>query len=149
MWTVYLVLSAAVLPTCVCVIYRPKTAKSVKRAKRSHEAVVLLIDIGEPVSHEDKDGQSFLLKSKQCASRIIQRKIFSDATDQFSLIFVGSSKTDNDLNYPHIEVKQKWFVPPNWDLLKAVDDMKATDVKSADWLDGLIVAVNLLKHETE
>uniref|UniRef100_A0A1B6HY89 Ku domain-containing protein n=1 Tax=Homalodisca liturata TaxID=320908 RepID=A0A1B6HY89_9HEMI len=113
------------------------------------EAVVLLIDIGEPVSHEDKDGQSFLLKSKQCASRIIQRKIFSDATDQFSLIFVGSSKMDNDLNYPHIEVKQKWFVPPNWDLLKAVDDMKATDVKSADWLDGLIVAVNLLKHETE
>uniref|UniRef100_A0A1B6GA37 VWFA domain-containing protein n=1 Tax=Cuerna arida TaxID=1464854 RepID=A0A1B6GA37_9HEMI len=119
------------------------------RQSKPMEAVVLLIDIGEPVSHEDKDGQSFLLKSKQCASRIIQRKIFSDAADQFSLIFVGSNKTENDMDYPHIEVKQRWFVPPNWDLLRAIENMKTTDVNSADWLDGLIVAVNLLKHETE
>lgn len=40
------------------------------------EAVALVIDVGQTVAQEDGKGQSFISKSKLCASKIVQRKVF-------------------------------------------------------------------------
>lgn len=63
------------------------------------------------------------------------------------MILVGSEKTENELDYPNIEVKNKWLTVPNWDMLKTVESLTASNV-TADWLDALIVSINLLKNES-
>lgn len=34
-------------------------------------------------------------------------------------------------------------------MLKDIDNLSATSITTGDWLDGLVVAINLLKNESE
>jgi hypothetical protein len=78
-------------------------------------------------------------------------QIFSGAKDEYCLVLIGSEDTKNDLNYQHVYVKNQYFCSPNWNLLKEIGTLSVTHGVSAksDWLDGLIVAVNLLKDEAQ
>lgn len=76
-------------------------------------------------------------------------QIFSDTKDQFGLILVGSEETNNQQGYPHICTKNEWLTTPNWKMLKHIESLSATSVSTGDWLDGLVVAINFLKSESE
>lgn len=62
---------------------------------------------------------------------------------------MGSKATSNELDYPNILVVNKWLTMPNWEMVKSVEDLSPTDIETADWLDALIVAINILKTESE
>ncbi len=65
----------------------------------------------------------------------------------------GCSKTDNKLadegEYRNIAVITKKLVTADWELLSRVNEQKLHDFTSADWLDALVIAMQLLKDEME
>ncbi|XP_054268759.1 X-ray repair cross-complementing protein 5-like isoform X2 [Macrosteles quadrilineatus] len=125
----------------------------VRSKMKIKEGVVLVIDVGEAVGNLVGNGKSFLENSKICASRIIQRKIFANSQDEFGLVLIGSEETKNELNYPNVYVQNSYFSCANWNLMKNISNLTVAkhsgNSSNSDWLDGLIVAVNLLKEESE
>ena len=46
----------------------------------------------------------YLERAANCTSEIVQRKLFAEAEDKYALILVGTRRSSNNLNYPHISV---------------------------------------------
>ncbi|KAK3920864.1 X-ray repair cross-complementing protein 5 [Frankliniella fusca] len=119
----------------------------------SAEAIVVVLDVGANVSQEKvSNGETFLENAKLCATKIIQRKIFSKTKDEIGLIFVGSEQTNNQLadgeGYKHIEIAHQLKLA-NWKMVKSIAQYQKGTAKSGDWLDALIVAADYLKTATE
>ncbi|XP_067009130.2 X-ray repair cross-complementing protein 5 [Anabrus simplex] len=116
---------------------------------RTKEAIVIVLDVGRNVSQEvHQDGKTFLELSKSCIMRIIERKIFSLAKDEIGMVLVGSKESANPLEYHHIS-EAFVLTLPSWKMLKIVEkDIVGTN-EVADWLDGIVIAMNMLKMESE
>lgn len=126
-----------------------------KRGKQC-EAIVLVLDVSAAVKDKFLDGQSFLDKTKDCVSMILQRKIFSDSIDEIGVILFGSDETKNELaednfsdQYQHINVVTECLMIPTWDIVKKVLKLHATNITNTDWLDAIIVAMQFIKTQTE
>ncbi|PNF22251.1 X-ray repair cross-complementing protein 5 [Cryptotermes secundus] len=89
----------------------------------------------------------FLENSKKCVSMILKRKIFANLKDEVTLILLGSDETQNSLNYKNISVTHSLALS-SWEMVQFVEDLTGTMV-NADWLDAIVVAMNVLKEETE
>ena len=86
---------------------------------------------------------------------MVQRKVYSEADDRYALILVGTRRTKNDLGYPHISVihcSEEILTKANFSLLEYIEkDLKhaaGPDVESGDWMDAIIVAMDLLHNLT-
>lgn len=135
--------------------FRLRVKMPPKRGKQC-EAIVLVLDVSSAVKDKFLDGQSFLDKTKECVSMILQRKIFSDSTDEIGVILFGSDETKNELaednfgdQYQHINVVTEWLMIPTWDIVQNVLKLHPTNVTSTDWLDAVIVAMQFIKTQTE
>lgn len=117
-------------------------------ARIQKEAIVIILDVGHSVSQDRKNMKSgFLENSIQCVSMILKRKIFANLKDEVALILLGSNETQNSLNYKNIKVTHSLALP-SWEMVQFVEDLTGTTV-NADWLDAIVVAMNVLKEETE
>jgi hypothetical protein len=74
-------------------------------------------------------------------------QIFASSKDEIALILLGSKETENRLNYKNIKVTHPLLLP-SWELVQFVEDLEGTMV-NADWLDAIVVAMDVLKEETE
>jgi hypothetical protein len=74
-------------------------------------------------------------------------QIFANLKDEVALILLGSNETENSLNYKNIKVTHSLALPC-WEMVQFVEDLTGTMV-NADWLDAIVVAMNILKEETE
>ena len=68
--------------------------------------------------------------------------------DELAIVLMGTEDTENNLDYKHITVPFSLGLP-SWDILQLLEgDLKGTS-KDADWLDALVVAMDLLKQESQ
>jgi hypothetical protein len=74
-------------------------------------------------------------------------QILGQSKDEVALILLGSDETENSLNYKNIKVTHSLALP-SWEVLQFVNNLKGTTV-NADWLDAIVVAMNVLKEETK
>jgi len=74
-------------------------------------------------------------------------QILGNFKDEVALILLGSDETENSLNYKNIKVTHSLALP-SWEMVQFVDDQKGTTV-NGDWLDAVVVAMDVLKKETE
>ena len=66
---------------------------------------------------------------------------------------MGCDDTENDLNsslegYENISETIPLSIP-NWDMLRTLEKIEASDTANSDWVDGLVVALNYLKIQAE
>lgn len=78
-------------------------------------------------------------------------QLFTKPKDEVSLLLIGTEITDNDLNeelggYEHISTGFP-MEATNWKMIKYVEKSidPPSDSITADWLDGIVVAMNYLK----
>jgi hypothetical protein len=73
-------------------------------------------------------------------------QILASLKDEIALILLGSDETNNSLNYKNISVTHSLALP-SWEMVQFVEDLKESMV-NADWLDAIVVAMDVLKEET-
>ena len=113
------------------------------------EAICLLIDTGVTASQSAEGRKSFLKASLECASLVVERKLFSESKDEVSVILFGSEETNNNLGYENINVLERGLGLADWDLITFLrDHVQGTSLES-DWLDCVIVALDFLRSASE
>ncbi|KAG7158268.1 X-ray repair cross-complementing protein 5-like, partial [Homarus americanus] len=110
------------------------------------EGIVVVMDVGPGV--RAGVGETFFSQSKTCLVNILQRKLFAEkCRDMVGIVLFGTNDTENRLakanQYQHITVmKEPRFV--DWQMIAEVDDLPRGN-SPGDWLDALIVAMDLLQ----
>jgi len=113
------------------------------------EAICLVIDTGVTASQKPEGSKSFLEASLECASLIVERRLFSESKDELAVILFGSQETNNNLEYENINVIERGLAVADWDLITFLrEHVQGTNLEP-DWLDGLIVALDFLKGASE
>ena len=113
------------------------------------EAACIILDTGFTASQKPEGGRSFLDISQELASLFVERRLFSESKDEISLILAGSEETSNPMDYDNISVFERGFAPADWDLVTFLrSHVEGTQVE-ADWLDSVIVAMDLLRTAQE
>jgi hypothetical protein len=74
-------------------------------------------------------------------------QILANLKDEIALILLGSNETGNGLDYKNIKLTHSLALP-SWEMVQFVNDLKGTTV-NGDWLDAVVVAMDVLKTETE
>lgn len=117
------------------------------------EATIIVLDVGEnTLVTSGKGGSSFFQRAKACVSKIIQKKIFAKPKDEVALLLIGCDETANDLNasmagFENI-VEKIPLQTPAWEMVRLLEKLQPCDF-SSDWVDGLVVAINFAKNETQ
>ncbi|XP_023334987.1 X-ray repair cross-complementing protein 5 [Eurytemora carolleeae] len=85
----------------------------------------------------------------ECASLLVERKLFEETKDEFGLVFFGTEGTKNPLSYENVEISKRGFCRADWDTVKYLrEHIVGTEVEG-DWVDGLVVALDFLRRESE
>ncbi|XP_063365674.1 uncharacterized protein LOC134654158 isoform X2 [Cydia amplana] len=132
-------------------------------APKVDQGTIIILDVGRNVSSpeeaEDKkesapaeDNRTFFLKAKECAARIIERKIMTQAKNFVGVTLLGSKKTNNKMAeevggaFRHIDVLSP-LQTPTWQMIRDLPE----EVRNyrGDWFDALIVAADQFKDEME
>lgn len=117
-----------------------------------HDALVIVLDVGKTVSELNVgENKSFVEKSKDCVSWILQRKLIAQSKDHVALVLMGTDETDNALDqdvYENIACKFD-FQRVSWDMLKFIETQVKSTNKVADWIKALVVSLDLLKNHEE
>ena len=74
-------------------------------------------------------------------------QILGNFKDEVALILLGSKETENSLNYKNIKLTHSLALP-SWEMVQFVNDLEGTTV-NGDWLDAVVVAMDVLKKESE
>jgi len=115
------------------------------------EAICLVIDVGSTASQKaaGPDGSSFLDAARECASLLVERKLFSESKDELGVVLFGTQDTSNNLNYENVRVLERGLCKADWDTVKYLQQhVEGTNVES-DWIDAVVVALDFLKSQTE
>ncbi|XP_035444431.2 X-ray repair cross-complementing protein 5 [Spodoptera frugiperda] len=114
------------------------------------QGTILILDIGRNVSAVDeKDEKCFFQSARECAARIIERKILNQGKNLIGIILVGSKTTNNNLAkqfdgaFKRIQVLSD-MVTPTWEMIRQLPE-QPTDTKG-DWFEALIVAADYYKN---
>ncbi|CAG9536799.1 unnamed protein product [Cercopithifilaria johnstoni] len=123
---------------------RPK-----KRARKaSHECTVILVDVG---ANMNKEGVAItdMELAKDAVEWIITRKIFTESTDDFTLVLFGSEVTQNPVtDDENIFFCEEEMQQAKIDWLRLIDkEIKPSKSITGDFLAALIVALDYMqKH---
>ncbi|XP_047480476.1 X-ray repair cross-complementing protein 5-like [Penaeus chinensis] len=109
------------------------------------EGIVVVLDVGPGVRASTET--SFFSQAKKCLTNILQRKMFAEkCKDQVGVVLFGTDGTDNNLasgdQYQHITVLRE-IMTVDWDMMNEVDQVPFGKAR-ADWLDALVVAMDLM-----
>ncbi|XP_068618042.1 X-ray repair cross-complementing protein 5 [Battus philenor] len=101
------------------------------------QATLIIFDIGINTLEVQGD-KNFFQRSKECITRIIERKIMSQENELIGIILMGSNKIDlNSELYKNIEIFNK-LQAPSWEMIRNLPN-KPTQ-SSNDWFSALIDA---------
>ncbi|XP_071804212.1 X-ray repair cross-complementing protein 5-like isoform X1 [Asterias amurensis] len=119
-------------------------------AGKDKEAIVMCLDVGPSMNQGPHGHTTSLETAIEIMTLILQRKLFAESKDEVGLVLFGTEGTANHLSddgYKNI-TEARPVAPVNLDLIKHIK----TDIKpgpqSADYVDALIVAMDLLKMLT-
>uniref|UniRef100_A0A8C9TCI2 X-ray repair complementing defective repair in Chinese hamster cells 5 n=1 Tax=Scleropages formosus TaxID=113540 RepID=A0A8C9TCI2_SCLFO len=119
--------------------------------KQGNAALVLCMDVGFSMSDSAPGLQSSFEEAKKVIRKFVQRQVFAENKDELGLVLFGSDGTKNPLadggQYQNICVHRHLMIP-DFELLKEIQNDVQPGSKQADWLDALVVCMDLLQKET-
>uniref|UniRef100_A0A158Q7C1 Methionine--tRNA ligase, mitochondrial n=1 Tax=Elaeophora elaphi TaxID=1147741 RepID=A0A158Q7C1_9BILA len=122
---------------------RPK-----KRAKKtSHECTVILVDVGANMNREEIATTDMEL-AKDAVEWIITRKIFTESTDEFTLVLFGSEVTQNPVtDDENIFFCDEEMQQAKIDWLRFIaKEIKPSKSVNGDFLAALIIALDYMRN---
>ncbi|KFO20200.1 X-ray repair cross-complementing protein 5 [Fukomys damarensis] len=120
-------------------------------ARSGKAAVVLCMDVGFAMSNSFPGEESPFEQAKKVMTMFIQRQVFAESKDEIALVLFGTDSTDNALaagdQYQNITVHRHLKLP-DFDLLEDIDSRILPGSQQADFLDALIVCMDVIQRET-
>ncbi|XP_008053748.2 X-ray repair cross-complementing protein 5 [Carlito syrichta] len=119
---------------------------------RNKAAVVLCMDVGVAMScNSFPSEESPFEQAKKVITMFVQRQVFSESKDEIALVLFGTDGTENALavrnQYQNITVHRHLMLP-DFDLLEEIQNKIQAGSQQADFLDALIVCMDVLQRET-
>ncbi|XP_009273242.1 PREDICTED: X-ray repair cross-complementing protein 5 isoform X1 [Aptenodytes forsteri] len=103
------------------------------------------------MSNSASGEESSLEQAKKVMTKFVQRQVFAESKDEVAVVLFGTDGTRNDLargdQYQNITVHRSLMLP-DFDLLEDIQDVIKPDSEQADFLDAIIVCMDLLQKET-
>ncbi|XP_037767924.1 X-ray repair cross-complementing protein 5 isoform X2 [Chelonia mydas] len=114
-------------------------------------AIVLCMDVGFAMSNSAPGEESPFEQAKKMMTMFVQRQVFAESKDEVSVVLFGTDGTENTLasgdQYQNITV-QRHLMLPDFDLLEDIQNAIQPGSEQADFLDALVVCMDLLQKET-
>ncbi|NWY48364.1 XRCC5 protein, partial [Sylvia atricapilla] len=114
-------------------------------------AVVLCLDVGLTMSSSSPGEESSLDQAKKIMTKFVQRQVFAESKDEVAVVLFGTNGTSNGLasedQYQNITVHRSLMLP-DFDLLEDIQNVIKAGSKQADFLDAIIVCMDLLQKQT-
>ncbi|NXW83372.1 XRCC5 protein, partial [Alopecoenas beccarii] len=114
-------------------------------------AIVLCLDVGYAMSNSASGEESSLEQAKKVMTKFVQRQVFAETKDEVAVVLFGTDGTRNDLasrdQYQNITVHRSLMLP-DFDLLEDIQDVIKPGSEQADFLDAIIVCMDLLQKGT-
>ncbi|XP_066855123.1 X-ray repair cross-complementing protein 5 isoform X3 [Anser cygnoides] len=118
---------------------------------RSKAAIVLCLDVGCTMSNSYPGEESSLEQAKKVMTKFVQRQVFAESKDEVAVVLFGTDGTRNGLasgdQYQNITVHRSLMLP-DFDLLEDIQTVIQPGSQQADFLDAIIVCMDLLQKET-
>ncbi|KAL6100702.1 xrcc5 [Pungitius sinensis] len=115
-------------------------------------ALVLCMDVGFSMSNSAPGEESPFELAKKVIQKFVQRQVFAETKDELALVLFGTDSTKNSLDqdgqYQNITVHRPLTVP-DFQLLEEIENQIHPENQQADWLDALVVCMDLLKTGTQ
>ncbi|NXA32775.1 XRCC5 protein, partial [Eudromia elegans] len=114
-------------------------------------AIVLCLDVGLTMGNAAPGEESPLEQAKKVMTKFLQRQIFAESKDEVAVVLFGTDDTRNVLasgdQYQNITVHRSLMLP-DFDLLEDIQTVIQPGSEQADFLDAIIVSMDLLQKET-
>ncbi|XP_017280010.1 X-ray repair cross-complementing protein 5 [Kryptolebias marmoratus] len=114
-------------------------------------ALVLCMDVGFSMSNSAPGEESAFDSAKKVIQKFVQRQVFAETKDELALVLFGTDSTKNPLEqdgqYQNITV-HRHFMVPDFMLLDEIENQVHPENQQADWLDALVVCMDLLRTQT-
>ncbi|XP_025933815.1 X-ray repair cross-complementing protein 5 isoform X3 [Apteryx rowi] len=114
-------------------------------------AIVLCLDVGFAMGNAAPGEESPLEQAKKVMTKFLQRQVFAESKDEVAVVLFGTDGTRNDLasgdQYQNITV-HRLLMLPDFDLLEDIQNVIQPGSEQADFLDAIIVCMDLLQKET-
>ncbi|XP_008937038.1 PREDICTED: X-ray repair cross-complementing protein 5 [Merops nubicus] len=95
--------------------------------------------------------ESSLEQAKKIMTKFVQRQVFAESKDEVAVVLFGTDDTRNDLacedQYQNITIHRSLMLP-DFDLMEDIQDVIKAGSEQADFLDAIIVCMDLLQKET-
>ncbi|CAH2305156.1 X-ray repair cross-complementing 5 [Pelobates cultripes] len=120
-------------------------------ARAAKSACVLCMDVGFAMSHSNRGEESPFEQAKKIMMLFLQRQVFAESKDETAVVLFGTDGTDNALatedQYQNITV-QRHLMLPDFELLEDIQSVIQPGSAQADFLDALVVCMDILQKET-
>uniref|UniRef100_A0A8C5C3L5 X-ray repair cross-complementing protein 5 n=2 Tax=Gadus morhua TaxID=8049 RepID=A0A8C5C3L5_GADMO len=111
-------------------------------------SLVLCMDVGSCMSSSDQEPP--FEQAKKVVQKFVQRQVFAENKDELGLVLFGTETTNNQLDhdgqYQNITVHRKLMIP-DFKLLEEIEHQIHPQSEQADWLDALVVSMDLIQKE--
>uniref|UniRef100_A0AAQ5XHW0 X-ray repair cross-complementing protein 5 n=1 Tax=Amphiprion ocellaris TaxID=80972 RepID=A0AAQ5XHW0_AMPOC len=115
-------------------------------------ALVLCMDVGFSMSNSAPGEEPPFELAKKVIQKFVQRQVFAETKDELALVLFGTDATNNPLDqddqYQNITVHRHLMIP-DFELLVEIENQIHPENQQADWLDALVVCMDLLQTETQ
>uniref|UniRef100_W5U725 X-ray repair cross-complementing protein 5 n=1 Tax=Ictalurus punctatus TaxID=7998 RepID=W5U725_ICTPU len=120
-------------------------------ARAAKSAVVLCMDVGFSMSNSAPGEEAPFEQAKKIIQKFIQRQVFAENKNELGLVLFGTDDTKNPLalddQYQNICI-HRHLMMADFDLLEEIEHNLLPGGQHADWLDALVVCMDLLQKET-
>ncbi|KAM4868499.1 X-ray repair cross-complementing protein 5 isoform 1-T1 [Urocitellus parryii] len=114
-------------------------------------AIVLCMDVGFAMSNSCPGEESPFEQAKKVMTMFVQRQVFAESKNEIALVLFGTDGTENALaagdQYQNITVHRHLMLP-DFDLLEDIESRIQPGSQQADFLDALIVCMDVIQNET-
>ncbi|KTG37156.1 hypothetical protein cypCar_00040867 [Cyprinus carpio] len=121
------------------------------RSPAYSSALVLCMDVGFSMSNSEPGQEPPFEQAKKVIQKFVQRQVFAENKDEVGLVLFGTDGTKNRLakdgQYENITV-HRHLMMPDFELLEEIESELQPGGQQADWLDALVVCMDLLQQET-
>uniref|UniRef100_A0A665WX45 X-ray repair cross-complementing protein 5 n=1 Tax=Echeneis naucrates TaxID=173247 RepID=A0A665WX45_ECHNA len=109
------------------------------------------MDVGFSMSNSAPGEEPHFELAKKVIKKSVQRQVFAETKDELALVLFGTDSTKNPLaqdgQYQNISI-HRHLMMPDFDLLEEIENQIHPESQQVDWLDALVVCMDLLKTET-
>nr|DBA19610.1 TPA: hypothetical protein GDO54_015413 [Pyxicephalus adspersus] len=109
------------------------------------------MDVGVAMTHSHQGEETPFEQAKKVMTLFVQRQVFAESKDEIAVVLFGTDETDNSLadgdQYLNISV-QRHLMLPDFQLLEEIQNVIQPGAEQADFLDALIVSMDILQKET-